>query len=824
MNSLPRRSVQVLLAASALALALGLSAADAVDAGRPAGAHWAFEKPARAALPAAGLSGWARSPIDAFILAALEARGLAPAAPAGKAALLRRLHFDLLGLPPARDEIAAFLADEREDALERAADRLLASPQYGERWARHWMDIWRYSDWYGRRAVPDVMSSYPQIWRWRDWIVRSLNEDRGYDAMVLDMLAADELAPADPERVVATGFLVRNWYKWNYNQWMKDNVEHAGKAFLALTLNCAHCHDHKYDPITQEDYFRFRAFFEPLELRHDRVPGLPDPGPFRKYVYAESYGPIASGAIRVFDEKLDAATFMYADGDERKRIPDRAPVPPGVPASFGAELRIAPIELPPEAWYPGLQRFVQDEERASCRVARDQAAAALTRAEDERRRRREQGESDAKLLAACDRAVGAAAGKLAAAEAEIGSLEARIAADRARFLERRPDADALAAAASEAERRARAAAAEAALREAESALAQAEARPESEKDRAKAIEDSRRRIAAAADALEKARTAPAAGAATTYAPLGPVYPRESTGRRAALARWIASPENPLAARVAANHIWSWHFGAPIVESASDFGHNGKRPTHPELLDRLAIDLAEGGWSMKRLHRKLVGSAAYRQSARLADADPRGPSVDPVNRLVWRFRSRRLEAEAVRDALLHAAGELDLTIGGPELEQSLGAGTRRRSLYYSVHGEGAMALLEIFDGPNVRDCYRRGASVAPQQALALANSEFALGMGRRLARRLWQETGGDEAGFIRAAFEAALGRAPSAEEAALTAAFLDEQAAMLAAAVEAELAAAALAEGEVAPSADPRERTREDAVHALLNHNDFVTVR
>ena len=182
------------------------------------------------------------------------------------------------------------------------------------------MDVWRYSDWYGRRAVPDVLNSYAQIWRWRDWIVRSLNDDKGYDRMVREMLAADELAPADDDDLVATGFLVRNFYRWNYNNWMQDNVEHTGKAFLGLTFNCCHCHDHKYDPITQEEYFRFRAVFEPLELRHDRVPGEPDPGPFPKYDYGTAYKPITSGMVRVFDEKLDAKTFFYTGGDERNVV------------------------------------------------------------------------------------------------------------------------------------------------------------------------------------------------------------------------------------------------------------------------------------------------------------------------------------------------------------------------------------------------------------------------------------------------------------------------------------------------------------------------
>jgi hypothetical protein len=223
--------------------------------------HWAFQPVKRPAVPPGETN-----PIDALLAVDRSKRGLTTVPEADRATLLRRVTFDLIGLPPTTDELHAFLKDESPNAYEKVVDRLLASPQYGERWGRRWMDVWRYSDWYGRRAVPDVLNSYGQIWRWRDWIVLSLNADRGYDDMVRMMLAADELAPGNDADAVATGFVVRNYFRWNYNNWMRDNVEHTAKAFLGLTLNCCHCHDHKYDPITQEEYFKFRAIFEPLEI------------------------------------------------------------------------------------------------------------------------------------------------------------------------------------------------------------------------------------------------------------------------------------------------------------------------------------------------------------------------------------------------------------------------------------------------------------------------------------------------------------------------------------------------------------------------------
>jgi hypothetical protein len=214
----------------------------------------------------------------------------------------------LIGLPPTSDELNRFLSDDSPDAYAQVVDRLLESPQYGERWARHWMDIWRYADWFGRRYVPDVWNSAPQIWRWRDWIVASLNSDKSYAQMVSEMLAADEISPENDEAGYATGYLIRNWYALNPNDWMRSNVEHTGKAFLGLTLNCAHCHDHKYDPITQDDYFHFRAFFEPIAIRQDRVAGEADPGPFDEYKYGILRKIVRLGSVRIFDKTPEAPT------------------------------------------------------------------------------------------------------------------------------------------------------------------------------------------------------------------------------------------------------------------------------------------------------------------------------------------------------------------------------------------------------------------------------------------------------------------------------------------------------------------------------------
>jgi hypothetical protein len=302
------------------------------------------------------------------------------------------------------------------------------------------------------------------------------------------------------------------------------------------------------------------------------------------------------------------------------------------------------------------------------------------------------------------------------------------------------------------------------------------------------------------ESAEKALATPA----TAYAPLGPTYPPRSTGRRKALAEWITSRANPLAARVAVNHIWMRHFGRPIVETVFDFGRNGKPPSHPELLDWLAVELMDNGWRMKPLHRLLVTSAAYRTASGAGGASEL--ARDPDDRWLWRFPTRRMEAEAVRDAVLYAAGDLDPTRGGLEIEVSNEPGSKRRSLYFATHPEqgGHSDFRALFDAPDPGECYRRTESLLPQQALALTNGPMVHHCSQALARKLTAACGTDEAAWLTAAFEQVLGRPPSDDERAAAASFLKKQAAL------ARTAGA--------------ERAREGLIRVLFAHNDFVTVR
>jgi len=1021
--------------------------------------HWAFQPLIRPPVPITTTEHDSRlHPIDAFIVRRLDQQGLQPQRLADKPTQLRRIHLNLIGLPPTVEQLTDFLSDDDPSAWDRTVARLLADPRHGERWARHWMDVWRYSDWYGRRNVPDVWNSAPQIWRWRDWIVQSLNQDVGYDQMVKQMLAADETSPADREAGYATGFLVRNWYALNPNDWMRANVEHVGKAFLGLTLNCAHCHDHKYDPISQADYFRFRAFFEPLYVRQDRVPGQADPGPFQDYDYSTLRKVQHLGAVRVFDKNPDAPTWFYTGGDERNRQTERGSIAPGVPRFLDSGApAIESIELPATAWYPGLDPDLQATlaadaitavELAEQRLAKvpsgadapsDESTDRLAAVEAEYAAAREHAhgarESQAlsgtqslvldggegrrilqhrlrslsevrdglqigfrlrlatdthfnfqlakdvdqgltaalvawkqgrivsyqpgstsefeagrydfaagqkdfqvelELQPADDRAlltvqtlpdnqavvaavpiainqwnpaeqdaqgifldaqsgsriaideiefrnpeaesaeirfdfeppiyalasdvVGTAGwelsdlGKpsatsvvssafynpaiidlerelaaarraaelpklrkrsaeqcLAARRTELASLQHRIAAEQARYgVKPTADVAELVKAAVSSHRQAIVRAARAEVTQAEFELAQAESRPADDDERNKLVDAAREKLQRARSGYLK--QAAAAAKLTQYPPLSPTYPKTSTGRRKALSDWITARRNPLTARVAVNHIWARHFHKPLVASVYDFGRGGAKPTHPELLDWLAVELIESNWSMKHIHRLIVTSDAYLRSSH---PQPAAADLDPENRLLSRMNTGRMEAEVLRDSLLACAEMLQPTVGGRPLGNDQAMTTYRRSLYYEVYPEdgGASEFGVLFDAPSPLECYRRTRSIVPQQALALTNSDLIHRVSAVIVENWKQSTGAPRepvelSSFVTEMFLKILNRPPNAREAQLCENAFNQQLQI-----------------QKADSPDRAETaTRESLVRVLLNHNDFVTIR
>ncbi len=696
-----------------------------------------------------------RNAIDAVVFA----RGQTPAPPASKHVLLRRVYLDLIGLPPTPAALRALLSDESPDAYERVVDRLLASPQYGERWARHWMDVWRYSDWDGYGT--EVRNSQPHLWRWRDWIVSSLNADQGYGRMVQEMLAGDELAPDDPTVLPATGYLARNWYRFNREITLNNLVEHTAKAFLGATVNCARCHDHMFDKISMAEYYAFRAIFATHDVRLDRVPGQPDAK--------------LDGIARVFDGKPSEATFMFVRGDER--YPDKTKsFAPGVPALLGgAALQVEPVTLPLTAHTPDRRAFVIREVTTASEQAVAASLAELANCTT----------NEARALATL---------KLATAEAKHAALLAVLTAEQAEGNAK------VAAEAASLQHKANHLAAQLQVMQTKRALA-AEKSP---------TDATKKKVADAERALTEAEQQLAAPPNSKYQPrVTTNYPKTSSGRRLALARWITDASNPLTARVAVNHIWLRHFGAALVPSVFDFGKNGRPPEQPELLDWLAAEFMDSGWSMKHLHRLIVTSELYRQAS----------TADSLRPAALRFHARRVEAETVRDCVLHAAGELDQRMGGPELDQHQAEKSKRRSLYYRHSMEKTADFLTAFDQANVNECYERAESIMPQQALALANSALALGASRALAAQLTR-AGGD---FLELAFDQVLGRPPSVAERAECERFLADQATRLG---DPKLLTAFTtgARPAVAPSNDAVQRARENLVHVLMNHHEFVTLR
>jgi Protein of unknown function (DUF1553)/Protein of unknown function (DUF1549) len=774
-----------------------------------------FQPVARPAVPALAL-GWGRNPVDAFLGAEYARHSLTPPAEAPKAALLRRVTLDLTGLPPTRDELHAFLDDPSPDAYEKVVDRLLASPRYGERWARHWMDVWRYSDWGG--FGNEVRESQRHIWHWRDWIVECLNADKGYDRMVLEMLAADELAPGDASTMRATGFLARNWFVFNRNVWLDTTVEHTGKAFLGVTLNCARCHDHFFDPIGQKEYYSFRAIFEPYQVRTDRIPGVAST--------------LVDGMPRVYDGEPTTPTYLFVRGDDKN--PDKEhPLPPQVPSALGGiKYEPRPISLPLTESVPDKRPFVVAETIAASAKAAQWARVGLGPA-------RKAGALAVASLAEASPFLAAAGltevvrqteaqqvaeAAAAVAAARHAALIAVLATERLEDAGQKgtPEWEGAATAAALVQHQASVLEARHRVLEARHSANKGEPILVAAATGAAAFTNDApaKKLAEAEAALAKAEAALTEPPTTAYTARAiNRYPATSTGRRLALARWITDPQNPLAARVTANHIWLRHFGKGIVPTEFDFGKNGQPPTHPALLDWLAAELMDHDWSMKHLHRLIVTSAAYRMTSA---SSPSNAAVDPDNVWIWHMRPRRLEAEAVRDSVLAVAGQLDLTAGGPDIDYKLGLSVRRRSLYFRHGPEKEMEFLALFDSANVTECYRRSESVVPQQALALANSPLTLAMGRTLAGNLVKESAEPDA-FIFAAFEQVLSRPPTDAETAECRKFLTEQAALLSD-PQKLLAFSAGPASQVAPSPDPAQRARENLVHVLMNHTDFVTMR
>ena len=747
----------------------------------------------RPAVPSVKNATWVHNPIDAFVAAEHEKRGLKPRPEASPEVLLKRVFLDVIGLLPTVAEQDAFLRDKSARAYEDLVDRLLDDPRHGERWARHWMDIWRYSDWGGWSGGNQVRDSQPHIWRWRDWIIEAVNGNKPYDRMLMEMLAADELAPEDSDALRATGYLVRNYKMLSREQWLEDTLKHTGQAFLGLTLGCAKCHDHMYDPISQAEYYQVRAIFEPHQVRTDRVPGELDRA--------------KNGLVRAYDA-TNAITHFLLRGDERRPDTNRV-MSPGVLQALGGKFESEAVRLPRIAAFPDKREFVTAEMIAErekelreaeadfakedgkldpverqlkydlAKSKRDALLAVLKaeRFEDDGKKESKEWDEAARGAVALQR-------KSLLLEAELKLHEAEVAQKSAKGK------------VIETARLANEASAEQET-EKEDAAEIAKRAKAAEKAKAE-LAEAEKKVKSAAEKVAEAKKSAQSEAGTDFKPSSTEkYPQESTGRRLAFARWIANERNPLTARVAVNHIWLRHFGQGIVATPADFGRNGRAPSHPELLDWLAAEFMSQGWRMKELHRLILKSSVYRMAS---SGDAENSAVDPDNLYLWRAPSRRMEAELVRDNLLHTSGALDPAMGGPEVDHKLGLVSARRSVYLRIGPEKEVEFLKIFDGPAITECYVRRPTVNPQQALALHNSELTLREARRFAKLISSENSNDEQ-FIRTAFRRMLVREPSSAELETCRKFLKEK------------------DAERSP-----ERARENLALVLMNHNDFVTIR
>ena len=691
-----------------------------------------FKPPHRHDAPAVHDKVWCVNPIDAFVLARLEAAELAPSPPADKPRLLRRVTFDLTGLPPTLDEQDAFLRDGSPDAYEKVVDRLLASPHYGERMATDWLDLVRYAETDGFKA-DDLR---PEAYRYRDYVIRSFNADLPYDRFVRQQLAGDELEPDDPEAIVATGFL-RLWpdefnaanLEQRRQEILDDVTDTAGLAFLGMTFGCARCHDHKFDPIPQKDYYRLQAFFAPMRP-HDDEPVL-DAAARKEYQARLAAWEDATKDIR---KEIDALVADKREEERRYAL-----------TKFRDEIQQA--ERTPDDKRTPYQRLIaRMAEQQLDRAAKD-AASKLP--EDKKKRYKELEQ------------------KLAAVEP------------------RRPEPPPSAMSVSDVGR---------------------EGPPTFRLQAGDWRKPKEQVTAGFPEFLGGGDAQPSPGA-------------ETTGLRSALAAWLTRKDNPLTARVMVNRLWQHHFGVGIVGTPSDFGVMGEPATHPKLLDWLAAEFVENGWSLKHIHRLMVLSASYRQDSRVDPKDPRcakALTADHDDHLLWHARRRRLEGEAIRDAMLSVSGELNPRPFGvsarPKLPDRIGSyawkpdakpeDRDRRSVYVFAKRNLRYPLFDAFDLPDMHNsCARRAVTTTAPQALLLLNGDFTLERARKMGDDLKVLFPSNDAGLAARAYRLAWGRPADDDEVRLAVKFLAAQTAAL----------------------HSRDAAVADFCHALLNANEFLYV-
>jgi len=709
--------------------------------------YWFFQPVAKPPLPRA-----AANPIDAFILARLNEKGIRQNPPADKVTLLRRASLDLTGLPPTPEETQDFLSDQSPDAFAKVVDRLLASPRYGERWGRQWLDLARYADTNGFKA--DEVR--PDIWRYRDYVIQAFNSDKPYDRFIREQIAGDELYPDSVDAHIATGFLRHYTDETNApsmeqrrEELLMNITDTVGAAFMGMTFGCAKCHDHKFDPILHKDYYRLQSFFANVRADDQYIPlsgaELADVTARQAAWEAKTrnireemhalVAPIGKADADVYMMRFFEGTRQAIVTPPEKRTPYQALLAfQGLPQVTYTDAALS-VKLNPEQ----KKRF-------------DELAAQLKQF-DSLKPHPPHAQIVIDNSAEAPPTYVLAGGNWNAPKEEV----------HPGFLSILDPSD--------------------------------------------------------------VKIAPPAGNPST------------TGRRSALANWLADPKNPLPARVMVNRIWQGHFGTGIVASSSDFGIMGDRPANPQLLDYLAASFVENGWSIKKLHRAIMLSETYQASSLTQEA---AASADPDNKLLWRYPRHRAEGEVVRDAMLFTSGRLNLKMGGPGVRPELPPGVntagyagwsvekdeaeaRRRSVYVFVKRVLTYPMFEAFDAPSSEEsCPRRFSTVVPSQALTLMNDAFVLDWSRALAGRVLNDAGLSGEQQIDRAWRLALSRAPDAEERQAVAEFLDRQSALIAGRLqrnEKVLLPDTLPEG-MEPA---RAAAFVDFCHSLLSSNEFLYI-
>ncbi len=746
---------------------------------------WAFQPITQPKVPKARTRDRVRTPVDAFLVEALKEKRLRFSGDADRVTLLRRVSFDLTGLPPTPEETEAFLGDGAPDAYERLVDRLLDSKHYGERWGRHWLDVAGYAD---SDGYSDADPPRPYAYKYRDYVIRSFNADKAFDRFILEQIAGDELARATQatassvalageesrDLLVATGFLrmgvdgsatdalsdrdaVRN-------QVVADALKIVSTSLLGLSVGCAQCHDHRYDPILHTDYYRLRAVFEPA---YD----------FRKW-----------------HTPAQRLVSLYTEEDRKKSAEIEAEA-----QKIAVEKEARQKEYLAEALSKHLEKF-DEALREPLRLAQNTPAAQRT--------------DEQKKLLADHPSVNIHPGVLyqynpKAAE-DLKAMDAKIGEIRAT----KPVEDFI------------------------SVLTEpADHQPVTQ-------------VFHRGDHRQPRQTVQPGGLSVLGADGKPVeFPSDNpelptSGRRLAFGQWLTGGKNPLVARVLVNRVWMHHFGRGLVNTPGDFGTMGEKPSHPELLDWLADDFMRGGWKLKRLHRLILTSTAYRQSSL---RDEKQESSDPENRLYWRKPVQRLDAEVIRDAMLWVSGALydrmygppvpvrpdvygqivvgeDKTTGDNKMpvETSLNGAEYRRSIYIQVRRSRPLAMLHAFDAPVMEvNCERRQNSTVATQSLMLMNSPFLLDQAARFAARVEAEGGMERTQRIGRAWRLAFQRSPSAEELAEATAFLERQVRHLVALEKPVTDEAAKKEGPAKPSAE--RQALVNLCQALLSANEFLYV-